>query len=187
MAATSLRRRSTAATQAEEGEWPDDCRPALMTVTQPLIRRQIRRQLPEHLYYETPVLPGSIAIYTLSDPRDLRQVRYVGQSIAPRRRYTQHVSLACPWIGDHLPWWIKAPRLRPLHEWIRALHRDEWRLPVMVVRQWCPDTCTARAAERGLIQDCLSRELPLLNFEAELLARPKPVRAQKRRKRPSMT
>ncbi|MEO6368420.1 MAG: hypothetical protein ABIP38_10565 [Steroidobacteraceae bacterium] len=76
------------------------------------------------------------AIYTLSDPRDLQLVRYVGQTRAPRTRYLQHVSAARLWMPDELPWWIKSPRTRPLYHWIRDLYRDESRLPVMVVVAW---------------------------------------------------
>lgn len=152
-------------------------------VTPRLLRLQIRRELHEHLYYEAQAGAGAVAIYTLSDPRDLAVVRYIGQSAAPVRRYAQHVTGACLCLNDDTPWWFKAPRLRPLHEWIRQLHRDDRRLPVMVVRQWCEDSAEARAAERTRISEGLQGGLALLNFEAELKCRQQSAGATKPRKR----
>jgi hypothetical protein len=157
--------------------------PTAPPVTPRSLRLQIRRELSEHLYYEAPPQIGAIAIYTLSDPRDLTEIRYVGQSAAPERRYAQHVNNACPWLGDDTPWWIKAPKLRPLHEWVRQLHRDERRLPVMVVRQWCQDTEEARVAERTRIAEGLKGGIPLLNFEAELRVRQQSRSATKTRRK----
>jgi hypothetical protein len=159
--------------------------PAAPPVTPRLLRLQVRRELSEHLYYEAQPQIGAIAIYTLSDPRDLKEIRYVGQSAAPVRRYVQHVTLACPWLSDDTPWWNKAPKLRPLHEWVRQLHRDERRLPVMVVRQWCQDSAEARAAERARIAEGLKGGIALLNFEAELLGRQQSRSASRPRKKRS--
>ena len=53
-------------------------------------------------------------IYTLSDPRDLRQVRYVGQTSAPRRRLLQHLNAARLWLPDERPWWIKDEKAAPV-------------------------------------------------------------------------
>jgi hypothetical protein len=109
------------------------------------------------------------AIYTLSDPRDLRDVRYVGQTAAPRRRFLQHLNHAQLWLPDERPWWIKQPKLRPLYSWIRELYADGNRLPVMVVSEWLASVAEARTAERAQIFQCLARRHSLLNVESELL------------------
>ena len=114
---------------------------------------------------------GEFAVYTLSDPRDVRDVRYVGQTRSPRSRYRQHVNKASPWLPDEMPWWIAAPRDRPLHEWIRQLHRDGNRLPVMVIVSRHDAATAARAAERALIMQCLAEGLQILNVEAEIAQR----------------
>jgi hypothetical protein len=114
--------------------------------------------------------PSGIAIYALCDPRELRTARYIGQSADPRRRLAQHLNAARLWLPDEQPWWVRSPRLRPLYGWIRELHRDEARLPVMVVLEWAPPTL-ARHAERRRICEGLAQQLPLLNFEYELLRR----------------
>jgi hypothetical protein len=118
------------------------------------------------LYDDSGVAAGEVAIYSLSDPRDLREIRYVGQSRAPRRRLRQHLSTARLWLPEQTPWWVRSPRLRPLYEWIRALHRDGERLPVMVIHAWV-EAREARTAEREHICACLERQLPLLNAEGE--------------------
>ena len=82
----------------------------------------------------------------------------------------QHVGIARLWVPDELPWWIVEERLRPLYEWIRALYRDERRLPVMVVTAWHGGRADATVAERELIQDCLRRRMPLLNIESAAAA-----------------
>jgi hypothetical protein len=115
---------------------------------------------------------GEVAIYALSDPRDLREIRYIGQTRAPRRRLRQHLSTARLGLSQQTPWWVKSPRLRPLYEWIRELYRDGERLPVMVICAWVEPT-RARTAEREHICACLERQLPLLNAEAQ------PVRRQR--------
>lgn len=119
--------------------------------------------------------PGAFAIYTLSDPRDLRQVRYVGQTRLPRRRLLQHINTARLWLPDELPWWVVKPELRPLYEWIRELHRDDYRLPAMLVTAWVPTLAEARLAERELILDYLARGHELLNVEREILRRQMPL------------
>jgi hypothetical protein len=110
-----------------------------------------------------------LAIYTLSDPRDIRDIRYVGQTSAPQRRFLQHLNEAQLWVPDDLPWWVKAPKLRPLYTWVRELYRDEQRLPVMVVAAWAATSAEARAAERARIFECLANRLDLLNVESKLL------------------
>jgi hypothetical protein len=107
------------------------------------------------------------ALYTLADPRDLAAVRYVGQTRAPRRRFTQHLATARLWMPDEIPWWIATPRLRPLYGWIRALHRDDYRFPVMVIADWVAKPSDARSAERALIERCLRDGAVLLNIEAD--------------------
>ena len=130
----------------------------------------IRQRLSAQLYDDSGVAPGGIAIYTLSDPRELREIRYVGQSAAPRRRLLQHLRLARLWLPDEVPWWVPSARLRPLYLWIREIYRDGGRLPVMVIGEWV-EPAQARLAERAQICRCLARQLPLLNFEMELLGR----------------
>ena len=129
-----------------------------------------RTPLDAQLYDDSGVPRGDVAIYALSDPRDLRAIRYVGQTRAPRRRLRQHLSTARLWLPEQTPWWVKSPRLRPLYEWIRVLYRDGERLPVMVICAWVGAT-RARTAEREHICACLERQLPLLNVEGQLLRR----------------
>lgn len=140
---------------------------------------QVRRRLPLMLMDDCSDVAGDFAVYTLSDPRDVRDVRYVGQTRAPPSRYRQHVNKACPWLPDDMPWWFKAPKDRPLHEWIRALHRDGGRLPVMIIVSRCTELRAARAAERALIFQCLEQGLPIFNFEAQLALRQNPGRRRK--------
>jgi hypothetical protein len=141
----------------------------------PLLRnaqlaRHIRARLLSHLYDDSGVTPGGIAIYSLSDPRDIRNIRYVGQTAAPRRRLLQHLSTARLWLPDELPWWVSSPRLRPLYRWIRQLYQEEGRLPIMLVTRWV-EPAAARLAEQALIRECLEKQLALMNVEMELLHR----------------
>jgi hypothetical protein len=143
--------------------------------TKPALTRHLRGQVAGQLYDDSGSCPADIAIYSLSDPRDLRQVRYVGQTSAPRRRFLQHLTTSMLWVPDETPWWVKAPKLRPLSAWIRQLYRDELRLPVMVITAWVTSASAARVAERARICECLERRLPLLNVEAEILGRQIPL------------
>jgi hypothetical protein len=127
------------------------------------------------VYDESGAAACGKAVYSLSDPRDLRVVRYIGQTGNPRRRLIQHLSTAQLWLPDELPWWIKSPKLRPVSEWIRALYTDERRLPIMVILQWLQTEAQARVAERSRIYECLERRLPLLNVEVEILGRQLPL------------
>jgi hypothetical protein len=140
----------------------------LLTTAQ--LARHIRAHLLSHLYDDSGVTPGGIAIYSLSDPRDVRNIRYVGQTASPRRRLLQHLSTARLWLPDELPWWVSSPRLRPLYRWIRLLYRDERRLPIMLVTGWV-EPAAARLAERALIRECLEKQLALMNVEMELVHR----------------
>jgi hypothetical protein len=160
--------------------------------TQALIARRVRRELP-FLLSEPPGAPdGAVALYTLADPRDVRCVRYVGQTRAPRRRYLQHVRTARLWLTADTPWWVRLPRLRTLYLWIRELYADERRLPFMLVTDWCALAAEARAQERQLIAELALRGLPLLNIEAERLrrtrdptaSRPAPARRSRARGAP---
>jgi hypothetical protein len=137
--------------------------------------RHFRSHVGAQLYDDSGFAPHGTAIYSLSDPRDIRQVRYVGQTSAPRRRFLQHLNTAMLWLPDDAPWWVKFPNLRPLSAWIRALYRDELRLPVMVVTAWVETASEARVAERSRIFECLERRLQLLNGETELLGRQLPL------------
>ena len=136
--------------------------------TKSQLSREIRARIHALVHDETgtprEATHGLTAIYTLSDPRDLRAVRYVGQSRAPRRRLLQHLQTARLFIPDEIPWWVPRLDLRPLYEWIRELHRDGSRLPVMIVTQWV-EAHDALAAERALLRDCVRRDLALLNAE----------------------
>jgi hypothetical protein len=121
------------------------------------VARYIRSHGSAQLYDDSGMAHQGIAIYALSDPRDIRQVRYVGQASAPRRRLLQHLNNAMLWLPDETPWWIKSPKLRPLSGWVRAPYRDELRLPVMVITTWTPTVSQARLAERACICECLAR------------------------------
>jgi hypothetical protein len=132
------------------------------------VNSSLRTPLDAQLYDDSGVATGEVAIYALSDPRDLREVRYIGQTRAPRRRLRQHLSTARLWLPQQTPWWVKSPHLRPLYAWIRELYRDGERLPVMVICAWVEAT-HARTAEREHICAGLARQLPLLNVEGELL------------------
>jgi hypothetical protein len=141
------------------------------TPTRAQLQHELRSRLPGQLYDDSPASTPGVAIYSLSDPRDIRgAIRYIGQTVAPRRRLLQHLCVARLWLPDERPWWVRSPRLRPLYDWIREMYRAERRLPVMVVWAWV-EPSQARAAERAYIHECLQQQLPLLNFEAELLRR----------------
>lgn len=134
------------------------------------LSRYLRAQLAQHLYDDSGIHPAGVAIYSLSDPRNVREVRYVGQTIAPRRRLLQHLHTARLWLPDEIPWWVKSPQLRPLYGWIRQLYAEGKRLPVMVVSDWV-QRAAGRPAEHARICECLQQQAPLLNYESELLRR----------------
>ena len=139
------------------------------------LTRHIRRHADREFYDESGELPVGTAIYALVDPRDIRNVRYVGQTKNPRRRLLQHIAAAQLWLPDDRPWFEKAPKLRPLYDWVRDLYRDEMRLPTMVVSRWVAAPTAARIAERARIYECLSRRMPLLNVEIETLGAQRPL------------
>ena len=145
-------------------------------LSQAQLMQHVRQRLDLLVCDESGQNPEGVAIYTLSDPRVVRDVRYVGQTRSPRRRFLQHVNAARLWLPgeDDAAWWIRLPRQRPLYRWIRELHRDDYRLPAMVVTQWV-DEKLARSTERNHIELCLGRRSALLNFEAELAARQLPL------------
>ena len=138
------------------------------SLTQVQISRLIRARLDHLLVDDSASAPQDAAIYTLSDPRDLRCIRYVGQTRSPRRRMLQHLNSARLWVPDERPWWVKDEELRPLYEWIRELFRDGRRLPAMIVSEWTASE-QARVAERRRIIEALSAGQPLLNVEARQL------------------
>lgn len=127
------------------------------------LQRELRRRLHLYLLDESGVTPAGTAIYSLADPREARISRYIGQTAQPRRRLMQHLRTARLWLPDETPWWITAPRLRPLYRWIRDLYSEEGRLPVMLVHAWV-EAQHAPLAERDHIRICLERQLPLLNI-----------------------
>ena len=139
------------------------------------IGRQIRRHVREQLYDESRMSAHGIAIYELSDPRSIRDVRYVGQTSSPARRFLQHVNTARLWLPDDVPWWVKSPKLRPLYNWIRELYADERRLPVMVVSEWVDSLREARVTERARIVEYVRERRRLLNVEMEILGRQIPL------------
>jgi hypothetical protein len=136
-------------------------------LTKTELARRIRAATHSHVVDAPNVAGNGAAIYTLADPRDLAAVRYVGQTRAPRRRFAQHLNTARLWMPDEIPWWVASPRLRPLYSWIRELHRDGFRMPVMVVATWVERAADARSVERALIERYLRDGLHLLNIEAE--------------------
>jgi len=72
--------------------------------TCPLTRGELASYLHGHtrtnLYDESGVSEARVAIYCLSDPRDIRDVRYIGQTCAPRIRFLQHVNAARLWLPE---------------------------------------------------------------------------------------
>jgi hypothetical protein len=144
-------------------------------LTEAQLAHRIRQHVGRELYDDSRLEPVGTAIYSLADPRDLRLTRYVGQSAAPRRRFLQHLRTARLWMPDEIPWWIPQPKLRPLYDWLRELHRDEERLPTMVIHTWVQTTQAARLAERARIYELLAQRLPLLNVEREFLGGQMPL------------
>ena len=144
-------------------------------LTEAQLAHRIRQHVGRELYDDSRLEPVGTAIYSLADPRDLRLTRYVGQSAAPRRRFLQHLRTARLWMPDEIPWWIQQPKLRPLYTWLRELHRDQERLPTMVIHTWVPTTRAARLAERARIYELLAQRLPLLNVEREFLGGQMPL------------
>ena len=136
-------------------------------------------------------VPLGTAIYTLSDPRDTRCARYVGQTRDPRRRFAQHVQMARLDLPDDAdmdvrgratqgavaerPWWVRSPKHRPLYAWIRELHRDGGRLPFMWVEEWVEPGADALVAERAAIMRLLAQGAALLNVEARQLGAQLPL------------
>jgi hypothetical protein len=147
----------------------ETARPPLGLPSAAQLRRRCRAHSRSQLYDESGTEPLGLAIYTLSDPRDIRDVRYVGQTSSPRRRFLQHLNQAQLWLPDELPWWVKEPKLRPLYTWVRELYRDDYRLPVMVVTAWAATVAEARVLERARIFGCLADQRKLLNVEMEIL------------------
>jgi hypothetical protein len=144
-------------------------------LTQAEMARRFRHHAERELYDDSGRDPVGTAVYSLADPRDLRLTRYIGQTSAPRRRFLQHLSTARLWLPEERPWWVKQPRLRPLYEWLRELHGQEERLPTMIIHTWVDTARGARLAERARIVAALASDLPLLNFERELLGRQLPL------------
>jgi hypothetical protein len=129
--------------------------PPRFTLTQRI--RDCRRH---NIIDQTGVAPGEVAIYTLSDPRDVRLVRYVGQTRNPPSRLTQHLHAARLWLPDELPWWIRQEELRPLYTWIRELHGDGGRLPAAGDVRGRVDHCATGAARRAPLHQAVRGRRP---------------------------
>jgi hypothetical protein len=134
--------------------------------TQERLRQRLRAALPQLMHDVSGCEPAGIALYALADPRDVRALRYIGQTGSPARRYRQHVRAACLGAGTDRPWWICEPHLLALHRWIHALHADGNRLPFMLVTHWTATIADARALERQLILEHIAAGHELLNREA---------------------
>jgi hypothetical protein len=133
------------------------------------LARRMGRHVHRELYDDSHLTPAAIAIYSLSDPRELLLSRYIGQTCSPRRRFLQHLRTARLWLIDERPWWVQQPKLRPLYDWIRELHADGERLPTMIIHSWVATPRDARLAERRRIFESLAHQMPLLNVESEIL------------------
>ena len=149
----------------DDAEIPNRDSHALGRRTRSELMHWVRAHTRSNLYDESGAKPAQIAIYSLSDPREIRDVRYVGQTRAPRARFLQHVSAARLWLPETLPWWIKSPQLRPLYAWIRTLYFAEQRFPLMIISKWTASLPDARAAERARILECLRQGHDLCNIE----------------------
>jgi hypothetical protein len=143
--------------------------PAVLSQTE--LTRFVRKRFVHHYYDQSGGGSEGYAIYWLTDPRDLQVVRYVGQTRSPKSRYLQHLNTARLWLPDQTPWWIPKLDMRPLYEWIRALYKEEQRLPVMVVSLWLPTAAEARHVERSYILQLLHAKETLLNVESEVMTR----------------
>ena len=147
----------------------------LPVLTKRQVVQHVRSRLIESIHDDSGRVPEEFAIYTLSDPRAIREVRYVGQTRAPAQRLRQHINIARPWQPDEVPWWLKSPALRPLYEWIRQLYADEARIPLMIVVRWVPTLLEARACERATIYELLRANRSLFNVECARLGRAIPL------------
>lgn len=56
-----------------------------------------------------------------------------------------------------------------IYHWIRALGREELRLPAMVVSEWTSTTQAEHVADRARIYEALSQRLPFFSVEMEIL------------------
>lgn len=74
------------------------CSEAAAPLGQAQVSRLIRARLDHLLVDDSCTAVRDAAIYTLADPRDLRCVRYVGQTRSPRRRLLQHLNTARLWL-----------------------------------------------------------------------------------------
>jgi hypothetical protein len=136
--------------------------------TRRAISQRLRRCRLHNVVDQTGAEPGEVAIYCLSDPRDIETARYIGQTRSPPSRFTQHINAARLWLPDAAPWWVKREAMRPLYTWIRALHADGQRLPMMIVLGWTTAEL-ANSDERRFIRAFLADKLPLLNHVSGML------------------
>jgi hypothetical protein len=92
--------------------------------------------------------PECATIYALCDP-DTEEIRYVGMSITPDYRYSQHV-------GNN------RPKHHGMYEWIKELRAQNKRPGFKVLAEVpCEE---ARTAEEQWIHDLVKSGVPLLNI-----------------------
>jgi hypothetical protein len=138
------------------------------------LSKSIRSRCAAHILEVSDSAPNEAAIYALADPRDIEQVRYIGQTRSPRARLLQHMAEARPSLPDESPWWVKSPHLRPLYTWIRELYAQEQRLPLMMLVAWT-SAPEARQEEGTYIREYLRNQIPLLNWETDVFQHKSPV------------
>lgn len=63
-------------------------------LTRDQLSRDIRYRLPALIHDDSGNEPEGVAVYTLSDPRSIRDIRYVGLTRHPKQRFCQHIDAA---------------------------------------------------------------------------------------------
>jgi hypothetical protein len=138
------------------------------------LRRRFRNHVDAQLYDDSGFAARGAAICSLSDPRDIRRVRYVGQTSAPRRRFLQHLNTAMLWMPDEAPWWVKSRTST-------AQCMDQATLPRRASSgghgnyRMGGQCFSGQVTECARIYQCLERRLRLLNVETEILGRQVPL------------
>ena len=70
---------------------------------------------------------------------------------------------------------MRSPKHRPLYGWIRALHRDGGRLPIMWIEEWVEPGADPLVAERAAMMRLMTAGAALLNVEASRLGAQLPL------------